>query len=698
MKFKGPLFFSFLLASLLFAAFYRPVDNSEKEALLIHSILDGLNRYHYSPKEVDDSFSETLFNLYLDRIDGGRRWLTQADLKALDDYKLDLDDEAANGSYEYFDLSLQLLKQGIEKTEGYTKEILAQPFDFSKKEEYQLDGEKRAYAKNDKELREAWRKMLKYETLTRLEGKLESQEKGEDEELEGLTYEELEKMCREEVLKAYNGLYDRLEKRDRGDYLSTYLNSVTNVFDPHTGYFEPIQKQNFDINLSGKLEGIGARLQSDGEYTKVTNVVVGGPAWKQGELKENDKITRVAQGDEEPVDVTGMDLDDVVSLIRGKKGTEVRLTVKRVDGTVQVISIIRDLVILEEGFAKSLLLHTSAKEKVGYIYLPRFYDDFTDEDGRSCAEDVAKELEKLKEQKVKGVILDLRNNPGGSLRDVVTMSGLFVETGPVVQVKSRDRTPNVLRDIDPGVSWDGPLIVMVNNFSASASEILAAAMQDYERAVIVGSPSTFGKGTVQRFIDLDRSVAGHYEIKPLGSIKLTIQKFYRIDGGSVQLRGVEPDIVLPDDYYYLEMGEKENEFPMEWTEIGSVPHPQQVYKVRNLDQLKSKSAKRIKNDPIYKEILSNANRLKTQRENSVYSLNLETFQTQQDQLQDKIDAYNELFEKVVVFGVENLPVDVAYIEAEEGRKARNDDWVENVQQDVHLQETLNIMHDMLSKK
>lgn len=696
MKFKGPLLFSFLLVGLLVAAFYRPVDSSEKEAVLIHSILDGLNRYHFSPKAIDDDFSRQLYDLYIDRIDSGRRWLTSEDLATLEKYKLLLDDEAANGQYQFFDQSLLLLQKGITRTEAFFKEILAQPFDFTIDETYELDGRKRPFAANDTELKEAWRKILKYETLTRLDEKLKAQEDGTDEDLAGLSFAALEQKAREDVLKVYTDWYGRLAKRDREDYLSTYLNSVTNVFDPHTGYFEPIEKQNFDINLSGKLEGIGARLQSDGEYTKVSSIVVGGPAWKQGDLKENDKIFKVAQGSDDPVDVTGMELDDVVSLIRGKKGTEVRLTVKKVDGTVQTVIIIRDVVILEEGFAKSLLLHTSAKEKVGYVYLPRFYDDFSDENGRSCAEDVQRELEKLKAENVKGIILDLRDNPGGSLRDVVTMSGLFIESGPVVQVKSRDRTPDVLKDVDPGVVWDGALIVMVNTFSASASEIIAAAMQDYERGVVVGSPSTFGKGTVQRFIDLDRSVAGYNEIKPLGSVKLTIQKFYRVDGGSTQLRGVVPDITLPDDYIHLGMGEKENEYPLEWTEIASVDHKQGVYKVKNLSQLKAKSAQRVKENSTFQEILKNAQRLKDQRDNSVYTLHLDKYKAQQDQLEKQIDDYKKLFETDVVFGVENLPSEVNYIMSEEGRKARNEDWIKGVRQDVQLQETLQIMHDMLA--
>jgi carboxyl-terminal processing protease len=697
MKLRGLLLYAFLLVCLLAAAFYRPaVNSSEKEAVLVQSILQEVGRSHFSPRTVDDSFSETLYQLYLDRIDPGKRWLTAKDLETLETFKLHLDDEALNGNFDFFERSLELMQNGISKTEAWFQEILTQPFDFTLEEDYELDGSKRPFASDDAALREVWRKMLKYETLTRLDEKLKAQEEGTDEELNGLTFEDLEKKSREETLKVYTDWYGRLAKRDRNQYLSAYLNALTNTFDPHTGYFEPIEKENFDINLSGKLEGIGARLQSDGEFTKVSSIVVGGPAWKQGDLKENDKIFKVAQGDEEPVDVTGMELDDVVALIRGKKGTEVRLTVRKVDGSVSVISIIRDVVILEEGFAKSLLLQTPANDKVGFIYLPRFYDDFSDENGRSCAEDVARELEKLKREGVKGIILDLRNNPGGSLRDVVTMSGLFLETGPIVQVKSRGRTPDVLQDVNPGVVWNGPLVIMVNNFSASASEIIAAAMQDYERAVVVGSPATFGKGTVQRFFNLDRYASGRNDIQPLGQVKMTIQKFYRIDGGSTQLRGVVPDIILPDDYYYLELGEKENEFPMEWTEIASVAHSQNIYKVKNLKQLKANSAQRVKENETFQAILNNAQRLKNQRDNSVYTLKLDSFKAQRDQLQAYNERYQKLFEQEFVSGVENLPAEVAYIQSEEGRKARNEDWIKGLQQDIQLQETLLIMQDMLA--
>ena len=698
MKFRGPIFFSVALVGLIFVAFYPPVDTSQKEAVLIQTILKDLNRYHYSPKKINDGFSNEVFKLYMERLDGNRRWLTEEDFLKLKSYESKLDDEAIAGTYEFLNLSIDLLKNGIERTQSYYQEILAEPLSFEGDLEIELDGEKRGYAKDEATLKTYWEQLMKYETMTRLADKLKTQEKGEDEELAGKSYEELEAESRKEVLKTYDDWYKRIEKRKRSDYLNTYLNTFTNIFDPHSSYYEPIEKQNFDIQMAGKLEGIGARLQTDGDYTKVTSIVVGGPAWKQGDLKESDKIVKVAQEGEEPVDISGMRLDDVVQLIRGKKGTIVNLTVKSVDGTMKQVQIIRDVVILEEGFAKSLLLDTPEKNKVGYISLPRFYDDFYDKNGRSCARDVAAEIEKLKAEKVEGIILDLRNNGGGSLRDVVRMTGFFVEDGPVVQVKARGRSPEVLSDTDPQVQWDGNLIVMVNEFSASASEIIAAALQDYDRAVIVGSSSTFGKGTVQRFFSLDRAVPGLYEIKPLGDIKLTTQKFYRINGGSTQLKGVTPDIVLPDAYSYIEVGEGAHDFPMEWTEIAPVEHTQNVLQVDNIQVLREKSAYRIKNNAVFNDIEDNAKWMKEQRDDSSVPLNLTTYQSEEKLKQAELDAFEKLFEAQVVFGVENLEVDLPGMEGNESKQARNEEWIKNVKKDLHLQETLNIMQDMIAGK
>ncbi len=695
MKYRGPLMFSLFIAVLMWLGWYHPLKNAEKEAVLIHTMMEGINRFHFSPKAVNDDFSQKAWNLYLKRLDGAKRWLTAEDVAQLQQWQAQLDDQVKEGRYDFFDRSIELYQAAIDKTQAWYRDILAQPFDFSKEETVELDGDKRQWAADDQDLREYWRKWLKYETLTRLHDKLEQQKKGEDEELAGKSFEELEAMAREEVRKMMDNWYIRLKKRKRPDHLSVYLNAITNVFDPHTSYYKPIDKQNFDISMSGKLEGIGARLQADGEYTKVVEVVVGGPAWKEGELEENDRILKVAQEGEEPVEVTGMTLDEVVQLIRGPKGTKVTLTVKKADGSIKDITIVRDVVIFEEGFAKSLLLGSPQGEVVGYIWLPRFYADFNDPSGRQCARDVAKEIDKLKAHQVAGIIIDLRNNGGGSLRDVVQMTGLFIEKGPIVQVKSRGRRPIILDDEDSRVQWDGPLIVMVNSFSASASEIMAAALQDYKRAVIVGSKSTFGKGTVQRFFDLDQALPGHNDIKPLGQIKITMQKFYRINGGATQLRGVTPDINLPDQYQYIEVGEKEQDFPLPWSQIDPVPYEQDVFVVRHLDKIKKAAVARMKQDSIFQKILEHARWVKDQQEHTGHPLNMAQWEAEESRTEAYLEAYNKLFDREVVPVVRNLEEDLPHINSDEGRRARNEEWVKNVKKDVYIAQTLQIMHDLI---
>lgn len=714
--FRNPVFLSVAAAIFLVGAFWAPVNSAEKEAVLVGTILNGLQRMHYQPVRIDDDFSEKLYTTYLDRLDGGKRFFTQKEIKDLKKFKTDLDDEANKGTYEFFDQAIALHDAARLKVQEYYRAALSEPVDFSDSESFETDGEKKEYAKNDKNLKEEWRKLMKYETLTRLTNKLEAQEKAKEkiakgeikedeteeskkdrEELLAKTYEELEADARKDALKIYDDWFERMSKLKRSDRLSDYLNTITNVFDPHTGYYEPIDKENFDIGMSGRLEGIGARLQESDDYTKVSSIVVGGPAWKGGELEENDLIMAVSQEDEDPVDITGMGINDVVKQIRGPKGTIVTLKVKKAtDSSVKEIKITRDIVIMEEGFAKSLLLNSDKNEKIGYLKLPRFYADFDDADGRFCSTDVGIEIEKLKNENVKGIILDLRNNGGGSLRDVVKMSGFFIEKGPIVQVKSRTGKPEILSDRDPSVQYDGPLIVMVNEFSASASEILAAALQDYKRAVIVGSTSTFGKGTVQRFFNLDRAIVGNNDIKPLGSMKLTTQKFYRINGGSTQLKGVEPDIVLPDNYKYIETGEKENEYPLKWTEIEAVDYSQNVVDLSNIQDMVAASKRRVESNEVFQKIESNALRLKKQRDQSEFPLSMKEFKAWDDKIAKESEQYKDLFTEIEAMSAVNLEVDMEGFEVDESKKARNDDWLKNIKKDAYLYETLNIMHDMIS--
>ena len=659
------------------------------------TVLSGFDQLHYQPKEIDDTFSGQVFDFYLNQIDAGRRFLTQEDLAELQPYRTQIDDQAEAGEFGFFNRSMELLEASLDKTQGYYRELLEAPFDYDKEETIELDGEKRPFPANDAELKDFWRKYLKYETIERIVNKTKREEKKEEGE-ERLSAEEIEEEARQDVLKFLDDWYERMSKLKREDRLSVYLNTFTHIFDPHSEYYKPIDKENFNIRFSGRLEGIGASLRTEGDYTKVVRIVVGGPAWKQKELEENDVILKVTQeGEEEGKDITGMTINDVVQLIRGDKGTEVTLTVRKIDGTVNDITITRDVVILEEQFAKSLILDGKEGDRVGYILLPSFYADFQNKDGRFCSKDVAAEIEKLKAQNVDGIILDLRYNGGGSLRDVVKMTGLFVKKGPVVQVKARGRDPEVLRDVDSRVQYDGELIVMVNAYSASASEILAAALQDYERALIVGSPSTFGKGTVQRFINLDRTIRGFSEVKPLGELKLTTQKFYRIDGGSTQLRGVTPDIVLPDNFYYIKTGERDREYAMPWSEIAAVDYNQDVLNVGKVPQLREKSERRIALNTTFQRILENAKRLEEQREDTSYPVYLEGYRKMMKKREEQSKAFENLMDEVVIEGIQNLPQDIPSIEQDESKQARNEDWVKKVAKDIYIKETMNILHDML---
>jgi carboxyl-terminal processing protease len=707
MKLKtSVVFFSFLgIAGIAFVVsqfnpFRAPAPSPEKEAALMQAILQGLNRLHFQPKQVDDKFSQQVYDLYLKDIDGGKRFFTKSDVDQFKGFEKQLDDEANAGTFRFFDLSVGLMDKAVLKTQTWYREILANPLDFSKNEMLEGDGKKLDWAKDDAELRFRWEKQMKYEVLSRITDEQEKQEKA-DFKGEKKTFAQLEKEQRQKVLETYDKWFKRMEKTDRTRRLEVYLNAMTNVFDPHSGYFSPKEKENFDIQMSGKLEGIGARLQSDGEKTTVTEIVAGGPAWKQGILQPKDVIIKVAQGEKtdetntEAVDVMGWDIDDVVAKIRGPKGTKVTLTIQKSDGVEKVITITRDVVIMEEGFAKSLMLSANDKQdKVGYVYLPKFYADFTPQGLTSCAADVAKEIEKLKKENVKGVILDLRGNGGGSLRDVVQMSGLFIEEGPIVQVKNRGRKPEIMTDNDSRVQWGGPLVVMVNGYSASASEILAAAMQDYDRAVIVGSVSTYGKGTVQRFLDLDNSTSDE-AVKPLGEMKLTIQKFYRITGKTTQLDGVKPDIVLPDFYNLVDLGERENDYPLESTTIESVPYNQNAYHIADISKLKSASDARVNADATFQKVNENAVRLRKVKDQSQFPLQADKFRQWHKRQEEEADQYDNLFKPIEGFNLTNLSADLPQIQSDTSRTARNDSWLKDKKKDIQLYETFRIMQDMI---
>ncbi len=723
MRFKPTIFIALLAGILAFGAFspYNEVVYEERETLILHGVLTFITQAHVNPKPIDDEFSKEVFKAYLKRIDGGKRFLIQEDVDKLKVHELELDDQANRRTLEFFDVSFEALNAGVARGERMFNDIIDNyEFDFDKAETLELDSDKKVYAKSEAELKEYWRKYLKYDIVQKFIRKKNNQEKAIEAEaqfqrdieegkadaekakdrtpVEEKTDEELLKDAKAETKENFTDWFERLNKLRRSDRFETYLGAITNYFDPHTDYFNPKAKQDFDINMGGKLEGIGARLSADGEFTKVVAIIPGGPAYQGKQLEVDDLIIAVKQEEGEPININGWRIDDVVQKIRGKKGTLVTLTTQKPDGNIIDIEIERDRVIIDESFAKSALIDLpGTANNIGYIKLPKFYSSFENEDGNSCAVDVAKEIEKLKDENVNGIILDLRDNTGGSLSDVVDMTGLFIEEGPIVQVKPKDRPAYIHKDKDSNVQYDGPLIVMTNHLSASASEILAAALQDYDRALIVGSKSTFGKGSVQRFFDLDRALKGNNEFKPLGNLKISMQKFYRVNGGSTQLKGVTPDIILPDSYHYIDTGEKEYDNALEWTEIDPETYSQDVVKLQNKSKIVALSNKRVEEDEKFNLILENANRLKANRDQSEYPISIKEYGELIDKRRDEASKFDGLYEKDIDFlKVRNMAVDTAYINGDDSRIGRNEAFIDGLKKDFYLEETLFILRDLIN--
>jgi len=629
----------------------------------------------------------------LKRIDTNKKFLLQSDIDELSKFRREIDDEVNNGSFEFYNLSAELIAKRIKEKESWTKEILANPLNYQENDEYESDGDKTKYATSETELKGEWKKMLKYQVISRLDELMSGQEKAKakkDTVFKERPFDSLEVEARRKTIKANEDWFKRLNKITNKDRFASYVNTITGLYDPHTEYFAPKDKKKFDQSMSGQFEGIGARLQQKDGFIRVTEIIVGSPSFKQGELKAGDEIHKVAQGNGEAVDITNMDMDDAIDLIKGKKGTEVRLTVKKPDGSFKVIPIIRDVIEIEETYAKSAIL--TNKKKIGYIYLPMFYADFTRNGAHRCSADMKKELEKLKSQGVDGVIVDLRDNGGGSLAEVVEMAGLFIPKGPVVQVKNKSGMVNIMEDKNEGVTWDGPLAIMVNHGSASASEILAAAIQDYKRGVIIGTQS-FGKGTVQSFLDLDQYLLPQFDtVRPLGSVKITMQKFYRINGGATQLKGVIPDVILPDPYAFIEVGEKELDYPMSWDEIAKATYDE--YKTINYEKIRKNNAERIKASAAFKLIETESKELKSKKDDTKYSLNLDKYRAEQKAWKDQVKKYDDLKIDIKGFEANVLAVDKETMKADTAKLNKEIKWTKNIQKDNYIFEASNILNDI----
>ena len=535
---------------------------------LLSTIGHLLETEHYSPRKIDDDFSKDVFKEYLKALDPEKNIFLQSDIDALRVYETKLDDEIHGDAILFQPATSVIYEKRVTEARKVFETVIQTPFDFSIDDSVLLDVDVKLAPLNENDRNTYWHQILKYKTLDRFVNLTEEREKNKTKEKFVIKADStLEREARASVKKEYLKRFERLEKTfDKEKRFELFLNTITGLMDPHTDYMAPVEKRSFTEQMSGTFYGIGAQLTQDDNGIKIASIQPGGAAWKSGQLVVNDVIVKVAQGADEPVDVSGYETTDAVKLIRGNLGTEVRLTIRKPDGSYKIVALKREKIVLDEGFARSAIIQKGA-DKYGYILLPDFYADFEREDGARCARDVAKEIEKLKAENVKGIAIDVRYNGGGSLYEVVQMAGLFIDQGPMVQIRNKEGRSQTLSDEVPGSIYNGPLVVMVNEFSASASEIFAGAIQDYKRGIIMGSTSTYGKGTVQRNVPFGKPLDDLGIQTEYGAVKLTFQKFYRVTGSSTQRKGVVPDVILPDEYEFLKYREKDNESSLPWDEM-----------------------------------------------------------------------------------------------------------------------------------
>ena len=665
----------------------------EKDKVLIYILKNVLTRSHYVVKELNDDFSELVYDAFIDKLDVSKRYFTQEDLKEFSQYKYQIDNQLLQDDLSFYNLVYSRYLDKIKNAKSYYGDLLAQPFQFNKNETINVDYAKVPFAKNDNQLIDYWRKQLKLQTISRIQEQtiLQEEKLKEDNKFKTRSFVTLEKEARKEVLKYMDDLYIRIEQLEHDDWFSTFLNSVVGAFDPHTTYMDPRDKEDFNQRMSGKLEGIGARLLSKGIYTHISDLVAGGPASEQGELEPGDIILKVAQGDEEPLDIVGMRLDDAIKFIKGKKGTEVRLTVKKkMDGSTKIISIIRDVVELDETFVKSSIVEKNGK-KYAIIDLPSFYFDSTDKSYRDSAKDMEKEIERLKTDGVAGLIVDLRNNGGGSLKTAIEISGLFIDKGPIVQVKFRGQDPNVLNDTDAKVQWDKSLVVLVNELSASASEIFAASMQDYKRAIILGGNQTYGKGSVQSIRPINEFYPNYKE--DLGYLKMTIQKYYRVNGGSVQKEGVYSDIAMPSAYSYMKFGERDLESALAWDKVQQATYSQ-TNSYANFNDVVYNSKERIATDTSFKLVNEYAKWLKKNQDDTSYSLNYKKFSKDSDTRKKEAKKFKSVFDYKSNLTFTSPKYEQTLSKTDKDLEDKRLAWHKNLSKDMYVSEALTVLSEL----
>lgn len=685
MKKSNPLLIIILVLAFVSCSFTsQSFNDPNKDKVLLQLITYVLSEGHFSPKDLNDDFSKQVFDEYIKRLDPFKRYFYQSDIKEFKKYETAIDDQLKAFDLTFFNETHAKLLERIDESKQLYKAILSEPFNYERDETYNADFDALDFPRNKKAMKDRWRTQLKFSTISSYYDLVQTDSLK--------TILEIEKETRESTMKTLDDSYGYIDDRTRNDWFSVYINSIVEGFDPHTFYFAPEDKERFDVQMSGSFEGIGARLVKRTEGIIITELISGGPAWRQGKLESGDQIVKVRQSDEEEsVNVVGMRLEDAIKLIKGPKDTDVILTVKKkLDGSFQDVSITRGIVEIEETFAKSTKVKYDGNT-YGLINLPKFYIEFKDAKQRNAASDIKLEIERLKTENIQGLVLDLRNNGGGSLQTVVDIAGLFIKTGPVVQVKSSNRKTEVLSDRDRSILWDGPLVILVNELSASASEILAAAMQDYKRGIVIGSKQTYGKGTVQNVIDLNRMVKNSSG-GDVGALKYTHSKFYRINGGSTQLEGVKSDVVVPDRYSYVDVGEKDQINPLPWDKIDPVSYD--LWYSNTFDKAIAMSKLRMEKNAQLKLIDDNAKWLKKIRDDNMYHLNFEAYKKDIETREQEAQQFEAISDYQTALSFKSLPYELSQFQKDTILKEKRDRWHTNLSKDVYVEEALNVLKDL----
>ena len=685
--------FIMCLASCSFVS--KDFDTSDKDNLIIQLITYVLDQAHYLDKEINDEFSEKVFDTFLENLDPYKRYFYASDIEEFSKYKYLIDDAFKNPNLDFFELVYKRYTKRMLESEKIFNDILSKPFDFNKDEVCECDFEELDYVKTKDQLFDRWRKLLKIYVIENYHNEIEDDLRKSKEDSDFILRNPvlIEKKTRETLKETMQQNYAFIsEEMQRSDWFSVYINSFVSQYDPNTSYLDPESKDRFDVDMSGNYAGIGARLQKKIDKVEITEVISGGPAWRDNILEKGDAILKVRQDKEdEPVGILNMRLSEAVKLIKGKKGTKVHLTVKKVDGTVTEVTVKRDIVLLEETYIKSSIVEKD-NNTYGLINIPKFYIDFDNQSNRDAAKDLRTEIERLKEQGIQGLVIDLRNNGGGALKTVVDMAGMFIKNGPVVQVKYFDKEKQVLSDRDRSVLWTGPLVILVNEGSASASEILAAAMQDYKRAIIIGGNQTWGKGTVQNVFPLNRMVRGNTN-GDLGALRYTTQKYYRINGGSVQLEGVKSDINVPYRYKYLEFGEKDSENPLQWDEIDKVEFDTWNSNF-NFEEAITKSNKRMANNEYLKLVDENAKWIKSVRDNKLINLNYDKFKLELEENSSITEKFKALNDYSMNYSFKSLPYELDLIKNDSVLGLKRERWHKSLNKDFYIDEALNVLSDL----